>query len=368
MAKQRGMDWLRWWHGTVTDPKFQWVARKSGQPVASVIAVWAALLECGSNATKCNADATRGNVASFDCDDIDVLFGLEEGVARSILSAMEAKRLIADGRIAKWEERQPQREDSGNPNTGALSSTERSQRLREKRKRDATQSNDMQRDATHATAMQRLEERRGEENIPPSGGDARARAREPVDNSPPESPPLFETTSDPAPQDAPVDPDVTDPDDPPPVDELAAILSLWEAGCGRRQAFGGVKDRKQLQAWIERDVKVEQLRAAHKLAAARRAEQNDPGPINLAFLDKFVDDVLAGASATGPPTEWWKTWPSLKAWGEERLVFQRDDEPDADFKLRVLTFAGDGPWWDDHFPERRRRGSTDAADFFGDAA
>ncbi|QGZ66300.1 conserved phage C-terminal domain-containing protein [Paraburkholderia acidisoli] len=142
------MDWLRWWHGTVNDPKFGWVARKSGQTVASVIAVWAALLECASNATQCNADATRGNVASFDCNDYDVAFGLDDGSVRKIFDAMVEKNLIVDGRLARWEDRQPKREDSGNPNTGALSSTERSRKHRDEKKRYATDATQMQHDAT----------------------------------------------------------------------------------------------------------------------------------------------------------------------------------------------------------------------------
>lgn len=142
------MDWFRWWHGTVTDPKFQWVARRSGQPLAAVIAVWAALLECASTATQCNADATRGNVASFDCNDWDVALNLEDGSVSKIFGAMEQKTLIEEKRIVAWEARQPKREDAGNPNTGALSSTERSRVFRENKKRSATTSNEVQRNAT----------------------------------------------------------------------------------------------------------------------------------------------------------------------------------------------------------------------------
>lgn len=152
------MDWFRWWHGTVTDPKFQWVARKSGQPLAAVIAVWAALLECASTATQCNADATRGNVASFDCNDWDVALNLEDGSVSKIFGAMEQKTLIDEKRIVAWESRQPKREDTGNPNTGALSSTERSRLYREKLKRDATNGNEAQRNAT--AGNDRLEKRR----------------------------------------------------------------------------------------------------------------------------------------------------------------------------------------------------------------
>lgn len=160
------MDWFRWWHGTVTDPKFQWVARKSGQQVASVLAVWAVVLETGSTATQGNADATRGNVASLQCEDWDVALGLDDGAVQSIYNAMVAKGLIEDGRIVAWDARQPKREDGGDPNTGALSSTERSRLHRERKRREATQSNGAQRDATHATDLQRLDKSREEESKP----------------------------------------------------------------------------------------------------------------------------------------------------------------------------------------------------------
>lgn len=160
------MDWFRWWHGTVTDPKFQWVARRCGMPLSSVIAVWACLLECASTATQGNADATRGNVASFDCNDFDVLLGLEDGTVEKILSAMADKKLIDEGRVVGWDGRQPKREDSGNPNTGALSSTERSRIRRENLKRDATQGNAVQRDATQGTDRREEKRREKEKALP----------------------------------------------------------------------------------------------------------------------------------------------------------------------------------------------------------
>ncbi|MGF6608781.1 hypothetical protein OKW45_003703 [Paraburkholderia sp. WSM4175] len=155
------MDWFRWWHGTVTDPKFKWVARRSKQTVANVVSVWACLLECASTATHCNADATRGNVAAFDCNDIDVLLELDDGTVQQIHDAMVEKKLIVDGRLASWDGRQPKREDSGNPNTGALSSTERSRVRRERLKHEATRATEMQREATHGN--DREDERRVED-------------------------------------------------------------------------------------------------------------------------------------------------------------------------------------------------------------
>ena len=37
--------WLRWHIGTWNDPKWRLIAKRSGQPVAVVVAVWAAMLE-----------------------------------------------------------------------------------------------------------------------------------------------------------------------------------------------------------------------------------------------------------------------------------------------------------------------------------
>ncbi|WJN61336.1 hypothetical protein [Pseudomonas sp. SO81] len=126
------MDWLRWWHGTVTDPKFQRVARAAGVGVGQVIAVWACLLERASSVTpgdarvtQGDAKVTRGSVTGFDCADHDVLLGFEDGTAERVMVGLIERGLIVDGRIARWEERQPKREDS---------STARMRDLRARRK------------------------------------------------------------------------------------------------------------------------------------------------------------------------------------------------------------------------------------------
>lgn len=120
------MDWLRWWHGTVTDPKFQRVARMAGASTGEVIAVWACLLERASSVTAGDAPVTsrgdaetRGSVAGFDCDDHDVLLGFEDGTTAKILAALEDRGLLMEGRIARWEERQPVRVDSSKERTRA---------------------------------------------------------------------------------------------------------------------------------------------------------------------------------------------------------------------------------------------------------
>ena len=48
------MNWFRWYTGAASDPKFLVVAKRAGQNVASVIAVWALLLERASECAERN--------------------------------------------------------------------------------------------------------------------------------------------------------------------------------------------------------------------------------------------------------------------------------------------------------------------------
>jgi hypothetical protein len=130
-----GIDWFRWHHGSVTDPKFQLVARKSKQALASVIAVWAFVLEQAS------ASAERGTFGSIDGEAIDCLLGLEDGATNAILAAMGERGLVEDGFVSAWEKRQPKRERTDN------TSTERSRAYRAKQ-HQAAQNSDEQRHAT----------------------------------------------------------------------------------------------------------------------------------------------------------------------------------------------------------------------------
>lgn len=99
------MPWLRWYQGTAFDPKFRVVARKSGQRVGDVVAVWAFLLEQAGGA------ADRGHPGAVDFETIDEALGMDEGAARAIYAAMVDRDLVdADGRIMSWDKRQPKRE------------------------------------------------------------------------------------------------------------------------------------------------------------------------------------------------------------------------------------------------------------------
>lgn len=90
------MDWLRWYHGSCTDPKFRVVAKKAasetdGIRVSDVLAVWGMLLERASESK------ARGNLAGFDCDGAGIVLGLADGSTRAIMTAMEVKGIIQNG-------------------------------------------------------------------------------------------------------------------------------------------------------------------------------------------------------------------------------------------------------------------------------
>lgn len=161
------MDWFRWHHGSVTDPKFQLVAKKAGVRLPDVLAVWAFLLE------RASADQDRGTIGDIDAESLDLLFGMEDGQCAQILEAMAGRGLIAEGRIAAWDKRQPKREREDD--TAA-------ERKRRQRERDAEQAA-VTPDVTpcHATSRHvtpREEEIREEKEKALSGKPDRADAKE----------------------------------------------------------------------------------------------------------------------------------------------------------------------------------------------
>lgn len=154
-----GMDWLRWHHGTVTDPRFGLVARKSGASLPDVIAVWAYLLE------RASASIDRGNFGEIDHESIDCLFDFPTTETRTqdIITVLTGRGMIGNGRIAEWEALQAKRERE---DTGAA------ERKRKQREKEAllSQEIEMSRHVTpcHAENIDvtpRGEERREEENI-----------------------------------------------------------------------------------------------------------------------------------------------------------------------------------------------------------
>lgn len=141
-----------------TDPKWQTVARKSGQPRYLVIALFTHLM------LEANEADDRGSLGSVDVEDVASALDCDEEAVEAILQAMEG-RVIEGGRLSGWDHRQPRREDSGSEKSGALSSTERS-RLHRERKRYATQGNARNDDATQGNAPEAEAEAEAEDKPP----------------------------------------------------------------------------------------------------------------------------------------------------------------------------------------------------------
>ncbi len=270
-------DWFRWWHGTVTDPKFMWVSRRSGRPLSEVIAVWAALLETASNAE------TRGNVSCFDSVSHDCLLGFEDGICDQIIAALTDKGMIdGDGNLTGWERRQPKREDQPSAESRAKSSTERVRAYRERMKaqREPQHETKMKRSETQETAR---EDKRREERIPPTS---------PIGEvSPPddETERVAETPS-------------ASPSAPPqPAGEQGCLIALPAKPAEPRKADArGTRlpaDWRLPKAWGEWSLAyaVEHGRALSPDAAREIAE-------------KFRDFWVAKAGKDGRKTDWEATW------------------------------------------------------------
>lgn len=117
------MQWFRSKHGAPTHPKWLGVARKSGQPVAVVVAVVWALLDHASR------QEDRGSVDGFDADEIAAYLNMDEADIEAVIAALYEKRWLLDGVIASWEEHQPLGE--------AATSTERVRAYRARQKTES---------------------------------------------------------------------------------------------------------------------------------------------------------------------------------------------------------------------------------------
>ena len=143
-----GIEWFRWYHGSVTDPKFALIAKRSGSRLGDVIALWAFLLE-QSSASDC-----RGEIGMLDMESVELLLDLQDGQCMRILDAMCARGLITDHRIARWEKRQPKRE---RPDDTTAAERKRAQRERDAAAKNGFGENGVTADVTPCHTMSHLE-------------------------------------------------------------------------------------------------------------------------------------------------------------------------------------------------------------------
>ncbi len=111
---------MRWYHGTISDPKWRVIAKRTGQTVSAVVSIWAALLENASESQD------RGTLSGWDPEVIATALDLTPEVVVTVCNAMQQKVLNGD-HLAAWSKRNPKREREDD-------STERVQRFREKKK------------------------------------------------------------------------------------------------------------------------------------------------------------------------------------------------------------------------------------------
>jgi hypothetical protein len=143
-------DWLRLWHDMPTDPKWRVIARKSGQPLPCVIALYTLML------TTASAADDRGSIASLTDEDAAAALDMDEEDVAAIKAAMTGRVLDGD-RLTGWERRQPKRERENDDS---------SQRVKKHREAKA---NAVTEDVTPRNAMQRQEtprEEKSREDIP----------------------------------------------------------------------------------------------------------------------------------------------------------------------------------------------------------
>ena len=114
-------DWFRSWHGAPTDPKWLLIARRANTSPGIVSAIVWALFDHASQAE------SRGLVDHFDVETYSAFSGFEEGVITTVITTLEDKGLIIDGRLAAWEKRQPKREDGSAERAKAHRDRERTQ-------------------------------------------------------------------------------------------------------------------------------------------------------------------------------------------------------------------------------------------------
>ena len=88
--------WVRLWAGMTTDPKWQTIARKSGQPRALVIALFTHLM------LEANEAEDRGRLDGLNIEDMASALDCDEEAIEAILAAMQG-RALAGNRLLEWD-------------------------------------------------------------------------------------------------------------------------------------------------------------------------------------------------------------------------------------------------------------------------
>jgi len=155
-------NWVRLWHDMPTDPKWRVIAKRSGQPIATVMAVFTfVLVNASANASE------RGRTHNLFADDIAAALDVETGDVEAILDAMQGKVLDGDV-LTGWEKRQPKREDGA---------AERAKQWRERKRTQANAAERPDKDTDTDTDTE-IEREERTDDAPPAGVAAPSRTVE----------------------------------------------------------------------------------------------------------------------------------------------------------------------------------------------
>lgn len=99
------MDWFRVYHGIATNPKLHKASRRAKVCRGLMLGAWVATLEYASQHDR------RGSVQGLDEETLAYLIDQPRSVSARILAAMTDLRMIADGAVCGWEEKQRKSDD-----------------------------------------------------------------------------------------------------------------------------------------------------------------------------------------------------------------------------------------------------------------
>ena len=267
--------WVRLWSGMTTDPKWQTIARKSGQPRALVIALFTHLMLLA------NESEERGVIESPSIEDMASAMDCDEEAIEAILDAM-GDRVISDGKLSGWDKRQPIRNDEGDEKSGAMSAAERkrNQRSREKESQKSAQSNN---DVTQCHA-------RHEDvttcHAPEAEAEAEAESKTSLSVEA-----AAATCSSTGAKAETLLPPIRDP-----IEVRSTELAILLRQRGAQVNPGDPR----LRSIAESGATDAQLLTALEIAQQRRADSGSTAPISAGFLASILPDVLTPPSRASP--------------------------------------------------------------------
>lgn len=139
------MSWVRLWCDMPTDPKWRVIAKRSGRPIAEVIAVFTIMMaNAGANADE------RGVLENWSDEDVAAALDTEPEFVAAIREAMQGKTLEGE-KLTGWEKRQPKREDGSAERAKQWRERKRTQENAEKRP-DTDSDTDTEREVVQSCA------------------------------------------------------------------------------------------------------------------------------------------------------------------------------------------------------------------------